>query len=156
VTAWRAQNDVVSNTNTTGLVFEWNQRDGTLTSGGNSKSIKIWDVNSQTCVLSLPSFKMNSVTDIKVKDNLILVGYLDGKVRLFDRRSKSVVRTYTEQNSKILKLSFSSSDKHFICASEKNVKFYDFRNGASRQTLEMEEGYISAFDVHQTQHALAM
>lgn len=95
---------------TSGLVLEWQAFSGTLLAGGNSRSIRCWDLeaekitnkfatNCNECVTTMttawqyesmgrgPSSQENS----GISRNTVVAGFSDGSVRIFDMRMNAAV-----------------------------------------------------------------
>ena len=82
-----------------GLILEWQQYSGRLIAGGNSNSIRCWDLGAEKCVSVLESQSDACVTTISTAwDNdsngahglgpdIIVVGHGDGCMKLFDIRT---------------------------------------------------------------------
>ena len=107
VTAFRALNDIVPSTRQeSGLVADWQQARGHLLIGGNVKNLRIWDAGKDCCMQvgaapflryrvaksvekEFPSRSnscMTSLTSDQTSGNILVGGFGDGIVRVYDRR----------------------------------------------------------------------
>ncbi|KAJ1942472.1 Target of rapamycin complex 1 subunit kog1, partial [Linderina macrospora] len=72
-----------------GLVTAWNQHSGVLLAGGSSKSVRVWDMETEQCIEDVQISPVGGVTCMS-SDNgvghLFVVGNQDGVVRVMDRR----------------------------------------------------------------------
>ncbi|GAA5906455.1 hypothetical protein JCM6882_004440 [Rhodosporidiobolus microsporus] len=84
-----------------GLVVEWQQGRGQLLMGGNVKFIRVWDATRETVFQDLPTRAnscLTSMTCDQVAGNILVAGFGDGGVRVYDRRlppRENMVRRYT-------------------------------------------------------------
>ncbi|BGP15435.1 hypothetical protein JCM10213_005064 [Rhodosporidiobolus nylandii] len=84
-----------------GLVVEWQQGRGQLLLGGNVKFIRVWDATRETIFQDLPTRAnscLTSMTCDQVAGNILVAGFGDGGVRVYDRRlppRENMVRRYT-------------------------------------------------------------
>ncbi|GAA6035794.1 hypothetical protein JCM8097_005706 [Rhodosporidiobolus ruineniae] len=72
-----------------GLVVEWQQGRGQLLMGGNTKFIRVWDATRETIFEDLPTYAnapLTSITCDQVAGNILVAGFADGGVKVYDRR----------------------------------------------------------------------
>ena len=50
ITAWKCLPDMLPDDSGSGLIIEWDQTNGKLYAAGDSKYVKIWDINTEKCV----------------------------------------------------------------------------------------------------------
>ncbi|KEI41870.1 uncharacterized protein L969DRAFT_83722 [Mixia osmundae IAM 14324] len=90
VTAFRGLIDIIKSTHDeSGLVTDWQQGRGHLVVGGNSKTIRIWDAPKEVCVQDIATRSnscLTSLTSDQVGGNVLIAGFGDGVVRVYDRR----------------------------------------------------------------------
>ncbi|KAI8460236.1 WD40-repeat-containing domain protein [Phakopsora pachyrhizi] len=93
VTAFKAlPNNEPSTHSDAGVIVSWQQRDGSLIVGGNSREIKIWNSERESCVESVKTRAnscLSSLTTDQVVGDLICAGFGDGSMRIYDRRMAS-------------------------------------------------------------------
>lgn len=100
LTAWRALTDIMLTPRSVGLVSEWQQSRGTLLVTGDVKVIKLWDAPREKCVLDIPvrsTSQILTMTSDQVSGNIIIAGFQDGSMRVYDRRldaKDSMVKVY--------------------------------------------------------------
>jgi regulator-associated protein of mTOR len=90
VSSWRALKDMEkSNSRQSGLVSDWHQARGLLFTGGDARIIKVWDVHQEMPVMDIPTKSLGCVTSItsdQVNGNIIITGFGDGSIGVYDRR----------------------------------------------------------------------
>jgi len=157
---------------TSGLVSEWQQLGGRLFVGGNSAFIRLYDLAAEKCINSFNTKSETcSVTTLATawqKDisgysglgpDVIIAGYGNGSVRLFDARSnngelilhssgegfgrqrRKRYTTYSEtgHNSWVVDLSFRNYGSRQEIVSgcvEGNIKFFDLRYREALRTID--------------------
>lgn len=50
VSSWRAINELIYTDHGAGLIMDWNQSSGVLLVGGDSRTVKVWDAQTETSV----------------------------------------------------------------------------------------------------------
>ena len=91
VSAWKALTDLVPSTRNAGMVTDWQQSQGRLLVAGDVKVIKVWNAATEICTLEVParsSSPLTSLTSDQVAGNILVGGYGDGALRVFDLRLK--------------------------------------------------------------------
>ena len=83
-----------------GLVLEWQQGRGHILMGGNQKHIRIWDAMTeafQEDIQTRANSCLTSLTCDQVAGNMLIAGFGDGSLRVYDRREpvkENFVRGY--------------------------------------------------------------
>ena len=91
VAAWKALTDLVPSTRNAGMVTDWQQSQGRLLVAGDVKVIKVWNAAREICTMEIParsSSPLTSLTSDQVAGNILVGGYGDGALRVFDLRLK--------------------------------------------------------------------
>ncbi|KAL8708095.1 MAG: hypothetical protein Q9220_006948 [cf. Caloplaca sp. 1 TL-2023] len=91
VSAFRALTDLVPSTKNAGLVLDWQQGQGKLLVAGDVKVIRVWNAATEICFSEIParsSSPLTSLTTDAVAGNIVIAGYGDGAIRVFDQRIK--------------------------------------------------------------------
>ncbi|KAL1726713.1 hypothetical protein EV714DRAFT_254690 [Schizophyllum commune] len=157
VSSWRAINELIYTDHGAGLIMDWNQSSGVLLVGGDSRTVKVWDAQTETSVSDLdtnsnaPLTSMMSDADYS---QTFVAGFADGAVKVFDRRlddEQAIVRSYTEHNSWVQNAKWlPKADRQPMSASlDGEVKLWDLRGSeVSVQTWHTQSTGISAFDIH--------
>ena len=102
--AWRVLSDLIPAHRNSGLVAEWQQSRGALLTGGDVRVIRIWDAPREICAMDIPSRSQSPVTSLtsdQVAGDIIVAGFGDGALRVFDRRiepRKSLVKTWRKHD----------------------------------------------------------
>lgn len=123
VSSFRGLQDILQVPQGSGMVTEWRQSGAFLFTGGDSKSIRIWDVHMEShhAVSRLPPLPTGTNTQSPSKDisteadspttsivsdrgtaHVFAASFADGSARIFDRRmafDNAVVRQYSEHTS---------------------------------------------------------
>lgn len=104
LTAWRALTDIILTPRSVGLLSEWQQSRGTLLVTGDTKVIKVWDAPREKNILDVPirsTSQILTMTSDQVSGNIIIGGFQDGSMRIYDRRldsKDSMVKVYQPKN----------------------------------------------------------
>ncbi|TID15735.1 hypothetical protein CANINC_004264 [Pichia inconspicua] len=105
LTSWRALTDIIPTPRSVGLLTEWQQSRGTLLVTGDVKVMKLWDAAREKCILDIPlrsTSQAVSITSDQVAGNIIICGFQDGSLRIYDRRLDAkdcLIKTYKPRNS---------------------------------------------------------
>lgn len=104
VASWRALTDLLLTPKSSGLISEWQQSRGSLLVSGDVKIIRVWDAPRELCLADIPARSTSLITSItsdQVAGDIIVAGFDDGSLRVYDRRldpRESMVKTW--QNTK--------------------------------------------------------
>ncbi|KAJ3117290.1 hypothetical protein HK098_006306 [Nowakowskiella sp. JEL0407] len=143
-----------------GLVCDWQQASGVLLVSGDVKMIKIWDMERELCIQDVPTNSnsaLTSITSDRMSGNLMVAGFNDGVVRVYDSRlapSDSVLLEYKEHTSSVLKVNLHSGSSPLLVSGGTlgDVRFWDVRQSSgSTWSLENRAGVgseMTAFAVH--------
>ncbi|GMF00388.1 unnamed protein product [Ambrosiozyma monospora] len=103
ISGWKALPDMTPTRKSVGVITEWQQTTGSLLVTGDVKSIRVWDASFETVVsdLALKSpFEITSITSDQVSGNIVVGGFSDGTIRVYDKRMDgfdSVTRVWKPQ-----------------------------------------------------------
>lgn len=89
IAGWRALTDMLLAPKSVGLILEWQQSRGSLLVSGDVKIIRVWDAQREMCVMDIPgrlTLAITALTLDQVAGNIIVGGFDDGTVRVYDRR----------------------------------------------------------------------
>uniref|UniRef100_D8PM15 Raptor N-terminal CASPase-like domain-containing protein n=1 Tax=Schizophyllum commune (strain H4-8 / FGSC 9210) TaxID=578458 RepID=D8PM15_SCHCM len=157
VSSWRAINELIYTDHGAGLIMDWQQASGVLLVGGDSRTVKVWDAQTETSVSDLDTNSnapLTSMTSDVAYPQTFVAGFADGAVKVFDRRlddEQAIVRSYTEHNSWVQNVKWlPKGDRQPMSASlDGEVKLWDLRGSEmSVQTWDTQSTGISAFDIH--------
>ncbi|KAF4573505.1 WD repeat RAPTOR family protein [Pleurotus pulmonarius] len=164
VSSFRGLQDILQVPQGSGMVTEWRQSGAFLFAGGDSKSIRIWDVHMESHHADI-STEADSPTTSIVSDrgtaHVFAASFADGSVRIFDRRmafDNAVVRQYSEHTSWVQNVRWhpTSGGQFFSASLDGEVKLWDLRGSTSSlKTWNLLPNGISAFDVHPHTHVFA-
>ena len=172
VSTFFAAPDIVTDKRySSGLVLDYQQFGGKLTAGGNSKFIRSWDIESEKCVNTFESKSDACLTTLTTAwdysfdsgysglgPDIIVCGYGNGSLRVFDRRStrgdvlylsdglsrgglsrRRKYSEYDEHTSWIVDVSFTTyGGRHEVVSGcvAGNIKFWDLRYSSSVRTID--------------------
>jgi len=177
VTAFVAVPDIVAGEgfSRSGLVSEWRQDSGTLTVGGSSETLRLWDLEQEqniatwksgdpsTCVTSMASVRWGSTLE-PTSPNLgsgtsgcsFVAGYGNGALRLFDTRVDAKANpclSMIEHQHWVVHVQFTcrSSFHELLSGSlAGEAKFWDLRytGKGSIRTIEVQRSPMTALALH--------
>ncbi|KAF7347293.1 Target of rapamycin complex 1 subunit mip1 [Mycena venus] len=159
VSAFRGLTELVNIHQGAGVVMDWKQSAGILLVGGDSRTIKVWDAQTETPTLDLDTNSESPVTAIVCDmepSQIFAASFANGEVKLFDRRMEeenSVVRKFVEHESWVQNVRWHPAARsQFLSASlDGKVKLWDLRGPDScAQTWDLLPDGLSAFDCHPT------
>ncbi|KAK4705724.1 regulatory associated protein of mTOR, partial [Phenoliferia sp. Uapishka_3] len=141
-----------------GLVLEWQQGRGHLLMGGNVKFIRVWDATRELMVQDLPTRAnscMTSLTCDQVAGNIIVAGFGDGHVKVYDRRlgpRDNMVRNYKgSHRSWIANVHMQrGGNRELLSASlSGEVCQWDIRLTEPVRTIQAHQGGLAQLAVHE-------
>ncbi|KAK5164237.1 Target of rapamycin complex 1 subunit kog1 [Saxophila tyrrhenica] len=99
--SFRALSDlVVSDKQSAGLVFDWQQGQGRVLVAGDERVIRVWHAGSELCISDIPARSgscITSLTSDQVEGHIFVAGFGNGSVRVYDQRCSprdSMVKTW--------------------------------------------------------------
>ncbi|XP_069979013.1 regulatory-associated protein of mTOR isoform X2 [Penaeus vannamei] len=122
VTAFQATLDINPATRGAGLLLSWEQDTTTLVTGGDSRTVRLWDLQAERRTMELPtggdSTSFITALHSHQAGPWIVTGFSDGYVRVLDRRltsNRAVVRQWREHSSWLI-------SAHLLNASQATTK----------------------------------
>jgi len=172
--AFNALPDIAETTRGSGVVFSWQQHSGTMVVGGNSSTIRLWDLGREQCVRVFPTGLETCTTTLASKTvaplgtpstatsnphslgdayNLswTFAGFADGSIAVYDERVQGTGRVASarEHSAWIVAAHFRPDVPEVITGSVRgSVKFWDLRTMRSFKTLEVHKSPLTALAVH--------
>lgn len=154
--AWRAITDLLPAQKSSGLITEWQQSRGSLLVGGDVRVIKIWDAPRELCMSEIHTQSSSPVTSLvsdQVAGNVIVAGFGDGSVRVFDRRIDSwgsMVQCWKSHSSWIVNTRIQRGGARELVTSSTDgqVCLWDIRLPSPILNFSSKQG-ISVMDVHE-------
>lgn len=139
----------------------WHQLNQTIAISGNTKIIRLWDAESERKIMDMACCIDSSISTLKFSANgLLIAGYEDGSVQLYDKRvssNQSRVITYRDHTHSILNAAIreSSSNTLVTACTGGAVRMYDIRK--QQQTVKhFEVGTdVTGISIHPTANILA-
>ncbi|KAI9355379.1 raptor N-terminal caspase like domain-containing protein [Zopfochytrium polystomum] len=143
VSSWKALNASLDYSDSP-LLSDWQQTSGSLLVAGDPSLIRVWDLDRELCVQDIPTRSQKPVTALtseKLSGNLVVAGFGDGGIRLFDRRAAptdSLVASFSEHQDKVLCAQIQQGDNYnLISGSIKgDVRIWDIRQRRSVDVID--------------------
>ncbi|KAI7888798.1 raptor N-terminal caspase like domain-containing protein [Mucor mucedo] len=165
VSSWRALKDMEkSNSRQSGLVSDWHQARGLLFTGGDARIIKVWDVHQEMPVMDIPTQSLGCVTSItsdQVNGNIIIAGFGDGSISVYDRRlsqDESLVKKWDEHKAWVTGVHLQREGNRELISGgfEGDIKIWDIRETQSLRTIEAHtHNEMTALAVHDHSQIIA-
>nr|XP_045605742.1 regulatory-associated protein of mTOR-like isoform X2 [Procambarus clarkii] len=165
ITAFQATNDIKPATRGAGLLMCWEQNTATLVMGGDSRTIRLWDLRAERRTMELPTGGDNPTVITAIHSHhagpWIVAGFSDGYVRLLDRRltsNRAVVRQWREHTSWVISAhllnSSQATTKIITGVVSGEVRLWDMRQSNSVQVCAPNHE-ITAMATHANAHLFA-
>ncbi|XP_057536225.1 regulatory-associated protein of TOR 1 isoform X2 [Amaranthus tricolor] len=140
-------------------VVDWQQQSGYLFVSGEVPSIKVWDLDKEQLVHSIPSSTDSCISALAashVHGGQFAAGFADGSVKLFDIRTPEMLvcstRPHTQKVERVVGIGFQPGLDVFkiVSASQAgDIQFFDIRNQRDTYlTIESHRGSLTALAVH--------
>ncbi|KAH8113253.1 hypothetical protein DFH11DRAFT_1601015 [Phellopilus nigrolimitatus] len=158
VTSFRALNNMVTVKRGSGLVLDWQQNQGIILAGGDSRTIRTWDAHRESAGSEISTQSESPVTSLATdpdSPSLFFASFGDGSIQLFDKRldeEDAVVRSYREHSTWVQGVRWQrGAARDFVSASaDGEVKLWDMRRAKSSITSwSLFPDGLSAFDMHE-------
>ncbi|KAK3870949.1 hypothetical protein Pcinc_016478 [Petrolisthes cinctipes] len=165
LTAFQPTTDVNPATRSVGLLMSWEQENGTLVIGGDSRTIRIWDIHAERCTAELPTGGDSNTVITALHSHQagpwIVTGFSDGYIRVLDRRlpsSRCVVRQWREHTSWVISThllnSSQATTKIITGVDSGEVRLWDVRQASSEQVCAPSHE-MTAMATHANAHLFA-
>ncbi|KAI4175158.1 MAG: hypothetical protein LQ343_001919 [Gyalolechia ehrenbergii] len=148
VSAFRALTNLVDSTKNAGLVLDWQQGQGRLLVTGDVKVIRVWSAAKEIYEVEIPtrsSSPLTSLTADAVAGAVVIAGYGDGAVRVFDQRIRAqmaMVRVWRKHNQWITNVHMQRGGLRELVSGCRNgeVKLWDLRWKDEIKTIKAVDG----------------
>lgn len=156
VSAWRALTNLLPVEKSSGLITDWQQSRGTLLVGGDVRIIRVWDASRELCVADIPARSgspITSLTSDQVAGQIVVAGFGDGAVRVYDRRldpHDSMVQSWRSHQSWVLNARMQRGGARELVSGsiDGTVCLWDIRLSKPIDQFQAGNG-LTAFDVHE-------
>ncbi|CAL4161869.1 unnamed protein product, partial [Meganyctiphanes norvegica] len=166
VTSFQATHDINPATRGTGLLMSWEQDSTTLAMGGDSRTVRLWDMQAErrTQEITTGGDSNSYITALHSHQAgpWVACGFSDGYVRLLDRRlpsNKAVVKQWREHTSWVISahlLNASQNTTKIITGSiSGEVRLWDIRQSNNVQVLNPNQE-MTAMATHANAHLFAI
>ncbi|ORY51824.1 hypothetical protein BCR33DRAFT_712020 [Rhizoclosmatium globosum] len=156
VSAWRAVNENIPVSPRADLITDWHQQTGSLLVAGDLRMIRVWDLERELCVQDIGTKYQQAVTSLtseRSEGNLLIAGYADGMLNLYDKRlpsRESLVRSFGEHSNRILQCQFQNDgrgDYHTLVSGSRtgDVRIWDIRS--PKQSVRVIEAVPSGIEM---------
>ncbi|KAK9734343.1 hypothetical protein RND81_04G133000 [Saponaria officinalis] len=140
-------------------VVDWQQQSGYLFASGDIPSIKVWDLEKEQLLHSIPSSCNSSTSALAashVHASQFAAGFVDGSVRLFDVRMPEqlvcAAHPHTQRVERVVGIGFQPGldPAKIVSASQAgDIQFLDLRNQSDAYlTIDAHRGSLTALAVH--------
>lgn len=157
VTSWWLLADVVPSRKLPPLKVEWQQSRGTLLVGGDIPIIRVWDAAREQASDYLPvrtASRLTSLTSDQVTGNLVIAGFQDGSVHVYDRRlpkQQSHIRHWSGHNAPIINARMQRGGPREVMtgSSDGLVCLWDIRGTDPVVRFQAHTKEMSCIDMHE-------
>jgi WD40 repeat protein len=138
--SFNAHKDIIND-----LCFSENRSN--LISGSSDKTIKVWDISTQKCIISIKCHRkmVSSVSYVPYHDSLIASASYDGRLRIFDLRLPKTLILSLNHKSPIEVFKFSKCGKNLATLGGQDLKIWSPKNYNEFITFS-ERKLLSSFD----------
>ncbi|EJD01108.1 uncharacterized protein FOMMEDRAFT_21560 [Fomitiporia mediterranea MF3/22] len=158
VTSFRALSNMIPMKRGSGLVLDWQQNQGVIIAGGDSRSIRLWDANREIASLEFLTQSESPVTSIASDPNcssMFAASFADGSIQVYDKRldeEDAVVRSYSGHSAWVQGIRWQKgAARDFLSAGvDGEVKLWDMRRGRSSiASWNLCRDGLASFAVHE-------
>jgi hypothetical protein len=136
--------------------MNWQQEAGMMYAGGNSSMLRGWSLRQEKCTVALPTQTDSCITSMASDESIpgmLVAGFGDGTLRLFDSRSRpdyAVKTTMKEHTSWVVQTHIYAGRNELLTGSVTGeLKFWDLRYPKnSVKSLEAHRSPMTALAVH--------
>lgn len=155
--SWRALTDLLPANKSSGLIAEWQQSRGALLVGGDVRVIRVWDAPREVCTADIParsSSPVTSLTSDQVAGNVIVAGFGDGAVRVYDRRldyRESMVKCWKNHSSWVVNVRMQRGGARELLSASTDGKvcLWDIRLTNPILDFTASDSGITVMDIHE-------
>lgn len=173
VSAWRALTDLVNSNVNAGLVLEWQQGKGRALVAGDVKVIRVWDAATELCtsvslllgcrsqtsnigksILARSGACITSLTSDQVAGNILVAGFGDGAVRVYDQRidpRSAMIEVWKDHKQWVTKVHMQRGGVRDLISASRDgyVKLWDLRMPKSINTIQAAKETLRTLSVHE-------
>ncbi|KAM0756559.1 WD-repeat protein mip1 [Meredithblackwellia eburnea MCA 4105] len=141
-----------------GLVLEWQQGRGHILMGGNVKYIRVWDATRELVLQDLPTRANSCLTSLtcdQVAGNILVAGFGDGNVKVYDRRIQprdNMIRNYKgNHHAWVVNVHMQRGGNRELLSGSLagEVCLWDIRLTEPIRTLQAHQGGMAQMAVHE-------
>ena len=145
----RPLTDLIFPSPATNILTSWDEQNGMLYMTGSCKVIRTFDLHSELKMAEIHSRSTFDCTSFSQNGHLLMTGYKDGMVRLFDVRSNSNVFSSKAHHQKVLQSKLQSYGKYVAtCSEDGELKLWDIRAMSLPLSTSKYDDVISC-DIHE-------
>ncbi|TIC71829.1 hypothetical protein E3Q00_04400 [Wallemia mellicola] len=162
-TSFRANSEMVPSRYPSGLVADWQQATGHLLVGGDSRVIRCWDSRRElfhSDIQTTAQSCLTAITSDQDMGNIVIAGFGDGTVRVYDRREdsrNSCVAHYREHLSWVQNIHLQrGGNRELVSGSiDGDIRLWDIRAQGSISQVDAHREGMSCIDMHEHASVLA-
>ncbi|XP_037045571.1 regulatory-associated protein of mTOR [Bradysia coprophila] len=136
----------------------WQQRSQTIVVGGDSKSIRLWDAESEMKKCDIPTGLNSCVSELTTAPNeLIAASFDNGIVLLFDKRcppAEARIKAYNEPSPILATCLRDDCESLIVGYGNKNVRLFDIRQSTPLASWAV-DGDVTSMAIHSSADFLA-
>ncbi len=117
----------------TGVVFSFAISGGKLISGSFDNTIKIWDLNTNTCLATLQEHT-DYVASLAISGDKLISGSFDNTIKIWDLNTNTCLATLPGHTDYVTSLAI-SGDKLFSGSFDNTIKIWDLNTNTCLATL---------------------
>ena len=136
--SWIAVPDLSSTSGGAGFVFEPQKTQ--ILAGGDTDTIRIWDLGTMKCKLDIESTEKWATCFNWEDENIFSVGFTDGLIAKYDKRTRTKIQEYSEHEDWIVNLEQGIGDVLLSASTGGKIKMFDRRNTKPCLDLEFDSG----------------
>ncbi|KAL1494162.1 hypothetical protein ABEB36_009806 [Hypothenemus hampei] len=112
-----------------------------LASGGSDSTVRIWDMQYQTCFLALKGCQgVINVVEFHSEENSLFASGDDGKINQYELKKGELINVYEAHFSKVTAIVFTHDKNHFVsCGRDKVLVLWEFNKKTPLKTTAIYE-----------------
>ncbi len=111
-----------------------------LFSGSDDNTIKIWDLNTNTCTATLQGHN-GSVESLALDGQRLISGSYKGAIEIWDLNTNTCTATLLGHNGNVRSLAL-DGQRLFSCSEDTTIKIWDLNTNTCTATLEEHDGPV--------------
>ncbi|KAK2180495.1 hypothetical protein NP493_440g01008 [Ridgeia piscesae] len=153
VTSWQALSDMLPSNRASGLVIDWEQKTGRLFASGDVRTIQVWDAHRELKIQDVATGVDSCVTSLTaghLDQNVVIAGFGDGCVRLYDYRvnnSECRITSLRKHLGWVVKVHMLNESTVLSASVDGEIRRWDMRMDKMLNNISVKQGVMSV-EVH--------